>query len=121
MPDLTHLSDKDAAASLAAIQDIAEGDIRCKRVHNTGIPPWSTLALVGEIERLRFGVPPAAPPVTEEPFSISVARELLRAAGVEITFRCNLTGPQIEELAATVKHMLREKPADYESEIEGRY
>lgn len=52
---------------------------------------------------------------------IAEARAVLHAACVDITYGCRLTSPQIEELAATVKHMLSEKPADYESEIKGRY
>lgn len=50
---------------------------------------------------------------------LAAAREYLLAVGIELTFRSDLTGPQIEELAATVKHMLSEKPADSASETKG--
>lgn len=51
------------------------------------------------------------------------AERTLRKAGIDLRrgTGCPLTGSQIEELAATVKHMLSEKPADYESEIKGKY
>lgn len=52
---------------------------------------------------------------------LTAAREVLRNARVSIERASPLTGPQIEELAATVEHMLSEKPADYESEVEGKY
>jgi hypothetical protein len=48
---------------------------------------------------------------------IAEARGYLRYNGVDLDSWCKLTGPQIEELAAIVNHMLSEKPADYESEV----
>jgi hypothetical protein len=50
---------------------------------------------------------------------IAAAREYLRAAGVEFTYRSSLTNSQIEELAAIVRNMLSEVPADYDSEVKG--
>lgn len=51
---------------------------------------------------------------------LAEARKVLRDADIPVGFRCVLTNSQIEELAAIVKNMLSEKPADYESEIAGR-
>jgi hypothetical protein len=55
--------------------------------------------------------------LTKAAHKIMAARGVLRDAGIDLAWRCPLTGPQVEELAAIVKNMLSEKPADYESEI----
>ena len=53
---------------------------------------------------------------------IEEARRFLgQEARVTIHGASPLTNPQVEELAAIVKQMLSEKPADYASEIKDRY
>lgn len=50
---------------------------------------------------------------------IQEARRFLgQEAHVTISGASPLTNPQIEELAAIIRHMLSEKPADYESEVQ---
>lgn len=45
------------------------------------------------------------------------AKTTLNTAGLVLVAPYLLTNPQVEELAAIVKNMLAEKPADYESEV----
>lgn len=56
------------------------------------------------------------------------AKRYLFSVGVDVTYRSalnpddiHLSPALVEELAAIVKNMLSEKPADYESEIQGKY
>jgi hypothetical protein len=51
---------------------------------------------------------------------IDEALAYLRRNGISLAWRCPLTGSQIEGLAAIVKNMLDERPADHESEIKDK-
>jgi hypothetical protein len=50
---------------------------------------------------------------------LAEAMKVLSDAKVRFDYGCPLSAAQREELAGIVKHMLSEKPADYESEIGG--